>query len=284
MNERVHIVARYGKNIPSERCPSFLLAVLFHDILGISGDLQTVTVYDRAEVVQLVVSCRHRALPDRAFCQLAVTHNGVNTVIFFIHFSCQRHSHTDRKPVAERTGVHLDARQFIVRMADVRAAEFGEFFNDLFHREEPLCRKYCIICLNGMTFTHHKAVAVRVVHVLRADVHLFKIQRYKHIDDTHVAADVAALAGNYHFHYFLPQIIRQTTQFLVFTHDFHSPLKYALTSSSIGSYKSGAMPMYLHASYRTGTTFSWIPTQWWMYGPSTIFASRRFRFCTSTHT
>ena len=151
-------------------------------------------------------------------------------------------------------------------------------------REESLCCKYCIICLNGMTFTHHKTVAVRVVHVLRADVHLFKIQRYKHINDTHVAADVAALAGNYHFHYFLPQIIRQTTQFLVFTHDFHSPLKYALTSSSIGSYKSGAMPMYLHASYRTGTTFSWIPTQWWMYGPSTIFVSRRFRFCTSTHT
>lgn len=100
--------------------------------------------------------------------------------------------------MAERTGVHLDARQFIVRMADVRAAEFGEFFDDFFHREKSLCCKYRIICLNGMTFTHHKTVAVRVVHVLRADVHLFKIQRYKHIDDTHVAADVAALAGNYH--------------------------------------------------------------------------------------
>ena len=62
-----------------------------------------------------------------------------------------------------------------------------------------------------MALAQHKTVAVRVVHVLRADVHLFKIQRYKHIDDTHVAADVAALAGNYHFHYFLPQIIRQTT-------------------------------------------------------------------------
>ena len=41
-----------------------------------------------------------------------------------------------------------------------------------------------------------------------------KIQCYKHINDTHVHRRWAALAGNYHFHYFLPQIIRQTTQFL----------------------------------------------------------------------
>ena len=64
----------------------------------------------------------------------------------------------------------------------------------------------------------------------------------------------------------------------------YSPRIYAFTSSSTGSYKSGLMPMYLHASYRTGTTSLWIPTQWWIYGPQTSLSSRRFKLSTSTQT
>ena len=65
----------------------------------------------------------HGSLPDRTFCQLTVSHNRIYPVFLFVHLSCQSHSHAYGKAVSEGSGIHLDSRQFIVWMSDVRGTE-----------------------------------------------------------------------------------------------------------------------------------------------------------------
>ena len=75
--------------------------VMRHNILRITGNLKTVPVNNRTEIVKLVMACRHSSLPYGTFCNLAVSHNGIYSVIFLVHLTCKSHAYADRKPVSQ---------------------------------------------------------------------------------------------------------------------------------------------------------------------------------------
>ncbi|GFI12149.1 hypothetical protein IMSAGC007_04629 [Lachnospiraceae bacterium] len=83
-------------------------------------------------------------------------------------------------------------------MTDKFAAELGKFFYYLFNGEESLGRQHCVQRFHGVALAHYEAVSVRIVHLFRTNIHLFKIKFYQNVHDAHVAADVAALAFYYH--------------------------------------------------------------------------------------
>ena len=81
-----------------------------------------------------------------------------------------------------------------------------------------------------MTFTEDKSVAVRIVYLVGADVHLFVVQVDQDVGNAEVAANVAR-SGVVNQ---IDDIFTDINCFCAKIH-FYSPLKYALTSSSMGS-------------------------------------------------
>lgn len=81
-----------------------------------------------------------------------------------------------------------------------------------------------------MAFTEDKAVAVRIVYLVGADVHLFVVQVDQDVGNAEVAANVAR-SGVVNQ---IDDIFTDINCFCAKIH-FYSPLKYALTSSSMGS-------------------------------------------------
>lgn len=157
---RLDAVAVHADDIPAESRPPLLLTVLLHNVFGIAGNLQAVAVDDSAEVVKLVVAGSHCTLPDGTFGQLTVTHDGVNAVITSIHLACQCHTDADGQAVAERTGVHFDAGQLVVRVAYVGRAKLRKTRLDVVQIQEAAIRQHSVQCLDRMALAQHKAVTV----------------------------------------------------------------------------------------------------------------------------
>ena len=185
------------------------------------------------------MSCRHCAFPHRALCQLSVAHYCINTVILMIHFSGKSHSHTYRKPMSQRSRIHFYSRKLIIGMPDKFRAKFAEGINNLLYWEKAFLCKHSVKSLHRMSFAHYKTVAVRIIHIFRADIHLFKIKCYKCVDHTHISADMSGLSGTDHIDHVFAKIIRQSSQIFHHFHPLfpflHSPRRYAFTSSSMGS-------------------------------------------------
>ena len=135
----------------------------------------------------------------------------------------------------ERTRIHLNARQFIIRMADIRRTELGKLRGYLLHRKKSFLRQHRVIGFHRMPLAQHKSVPPRIVLRFRRNMHLVKIQRYQDIQHTHITANMPALAGHYYVYHMPAQVIRQQSQLFCFCIHTVSPLKYAFTSSSIGS-------------------------------------------------
>ena len=158
---RVHgvdVVAVDADDIPSEGRKARLHGILVHDLLGGAGDLQAVAVHHGAQVVQLVLGGAHGALPDGALGQLAVAHHHIGAGGPLVHLLGQRHADRHRQPVAQGTGIHLDAGQLVVRMADEFAAKLAVLFDDLFDREEALLGQHRVEGLHAVALGHYKHV------------------------------------------------------------------------------------------------------------------------------
>ena len=111
--------------------------------------------------------------------------------------------------MSQGAGVHLDSRKLVVGMADKFAAEFGKFLDYLLNREEALGCQHCVQGFHGMALAHYKAVPVRIVHIFRTDIHLFKIQFYQNVHYAHVTADVAAFSLHNHVDDVFSEIVGQ---------------------------------------------------------------------------
>ncbi|MPN31800.1 hypothetical protein SDC9_179275 [bioreactor metagenome] len=172
-----------------------------HHVLGPSGYLQAVSVDYRAQIVKLVVACRHGAFPYGAFCQLAVAHYRIDSVVPVIHLPRKRHSHADRKAMPQRAGVHLDSRKLVVGMSDKLGAEFAELGDHILDIKESLCCQDRIVRFHGMPFAHDELVAVRVICIQRAYIHLIKINLCQYLHDAHVSADMSGFPFHNHVDY-----------------------------------------------------------------------------------
>ena len=181
--------------------------VMSHNVLCISGDLKSVTVNDCTEVIQFVLMSCHSSFPYRTLCKLTVTHYCIYTVVFLVHFSGKCHTYANRKSMSQRTGVHLNSRKFVVRMSDILCSKFAEFLVYFFDIKEAFLCKYCIVSFYGMTFTHNKKVSVRIIHILRGNIHLVKIQCNQSLHNTHITTDMSAFTGNDHIYCVFSEII-----------------------------------------------------------------------------
>ena len=169
--------------------------IVSHHIFCVSGNLKTITVYHCAQIIQLILMCCHGAFPDRPFRQLSISHDYIHAAVFVIHFGCLCHSYADRKSMSQRTGIHLDTRQFIIRMANIFRTKFAEIFQDIFFIQKSFFRKHCIVCLHRMTLTEYKQISVRIFWIFCVNVHLIKIQLYQNFHHAHVTADMPCLSG-----------------------------------------------------------------------------------------
>ena len=118
-------------------------------------------------------------------------------------------------------------------MSDELGAELAEFLNDLFEREESLVGQHGVECFNGVAFAHDETVAVRIVRLLRADIHLFKIKLDQDVHHRHIAADVAALAGHDHVYGVFAECKGHGFQI---THFVFFPFSYAIRLSDLVEY------------------------------------------------
>ena len=99
---------------------------------------------------------------------------------------------TDRKAVAKGTGIHLDARQFIIGMSNKGRTKDRKIFHHFFYREKSFCRKHCIIAFHRMPLTQHKQIAIGVISILWADIHLLEIQFHQYVHDAEISANMPA--------------------------------------------------------------------------------------------
>ena len=122
------VVAVDGAHVPAERAKFLVERLVAAHVAGVAGDLQRVVVEDRGEVVELVMGGGHRGFPVRTLGQFAVAQQREHAIRRGIHLAGQRHADADRQAVAQRAGVHLDARNFARRMADERRLVAAERF------------------------------------------------------------------------------------------------------------------------------------------------------------
>ena len=86
-------------------------------------------------------------------------------------------------------------------MADEWGAELAEGGDYVLDVKEPLCRQYRVVRLHGVAFAHDELIPARIVHILRADIHLIKVDLRQDLHNTHVAADVPGFSLNDHVNY-----------------------------------------------------------------------------------
>lgn len=98
--------------------------------------------------------------------------------------------------MAQGAGVHLDARQLVVGVADVGRAELGEPGLDVLQVQKAAVRQHGVVALHGVAFAEHKAVPVGVIHRGWRDVQVVFVEHQQGVEHAHIAADVAPAAGH----------------------------------------------------------------------------------------
>ena len=162
-----------------------------------------VPVHHRTQIGQLIMAGRHKAFPNGTFRHFAVAHHRIDAAFSVLLPAGQCHTHAHRQTMSQRTGVHLDSRQLIIRMSNELGTELRELVDHRLRLEESLRRQHCIIAFHGMPLTHNEIISVRIVLVLRAYIHLVKVQCYKRIHNRKITADMAAAGFHDHIQHHL---------------------------------------------------------------------------------
>ena len=137
----------------------------------------------------------HGGLPDLAFLDLAVAHQGIDTEGLFKVLRALRHAAGHREALAQGTGGHIHAGdQVHVRMAlkiGINVTEGGK----ILHREEAPVRQNGVETRRVVALGEHEAVAVFLLRILRIDIHLNVIEVRENISRGKAAARVSGLGA-----------------------------------------------------------------------------------------
>ncbi len=151
------------------------------DLFDRAVDLQVVVVNDHNEVVQLLGSREHGSFPYLAFFDLAVAQQCINTEVFVVQLAAQCHTAGSGNALAERTGAHVQSGQVLHgRMALQAGADLTQCL-EFFYRKIASVRHGGIQTGRCMALGKNKAVSVRILGILRIDVHFLKIEISKNV-------------------------------------------------------------------------------------------------------
>ncbi len=124
----------------------------------------------------MLVPCKHGSFPDLALFELAVAEERIDAVIFLIDSGCKCHAARCRNSLSEGTRTHIESWEILHgRMSLQAGAELAEGLK-LFLREVPFLCHNGIKRRAGMSLGKDEAITVRVLRVLRIDMHFLKIK------------------------------------------------------------------------------------------------------------
>ena len=70
-------------------------------VLDLSIDLQTVVIYNKHEIIQLMEAGKHRSFPNLSFLNLAIAQKRIYAELFVCHFSAQCHADSGRNTLSK---------------------------------------------------------------------------------------------------------------------------------------------------------------------------------------
>src|SRR5712691_6206766 len=95
------------QDMPIERLPLVAHRFHRHDLLRKTVLLDPVSVDDAGQIVKIEFRRSHRRLPSFSFIELAVTKEGVYSVVFLVHLTSEGHAYCGRETNSQRTSRKL---------------------------------------------------------------------------------------------------------------------------------------------------------------------------------
>src|SRR5262245_46216347 len=165
VHQLADVVAITFANRKSKRGEFFAERLELADVFGRSGDLQSVAVNNRDQVIEPIMRGGHASFPVRTFSQLAVPQQGKGAIVIAILLGSQGNADGEGQSVPQCTGVLFDAINLTRRMSNEVGAKLVE-------RLELLLRKETAIGqdneerFGAMSFALNIIVAIRILEVL----------------------------------------------------------------------------------------------------------------------
>ena len=187
-----------------------------HDVLVAPVDLQTVVVHEGAEVIQLVVACRHGGFPDHAFLEFAVAQQRVDPARIRVRLAGQRHADRRGYALTERAGGHLHAGEKFLAGVALQAAAQSAQGHEVFFREESAFRQAGVQRRRRMPLGEDEAVPALLRGIRRVDVHFTEVQGGEDIGSRKTAAGMAGSRRIYFPYDVLPYCLSDLLQLYCF--------------------------------------------------------------------
>ena len=146
-----------------------------HDLGGGAVNLQAVHIDHDAEVIQLIVVGKHKCFPALALFDLAVTQQGVHVDVGVLHLGGQCHAGCGGNTLAQAAGAHINTGNRVHVGVALQVAAGAAQGRQVSHGEEPALCQHRVQARRCMALGKHKTVTVRVLRVLRIDLHFLKV-------------------------------------------------------------------------------------------------------------
>ena len=191
----LEVVAIDCLHMEAEALQLLLVRIGAHNICHIAVDLQAVVVDDDAQVVQLVVACKHAGLPNLTFLSLAVAQQSIDTVGLTLDLGSQCHAAGGGNTLTQRTGGHIHAGDRIHIGVALQVAANLTQLQQVLHGEETAVCQSGIQAGCAVTLGQNETIPVLPLGVCRIHIQFLIIQIGKQFRCGHAAAGMAALGG-----------------------------------------------------------------------------------------
>lgn len=161
----------------------------------LAAELKAIAVHYGHQVVQAQVAGGHRRLPDRALLEFPVPHDDEAAAVA----GSQCETVAESKPVAERTGRHLNSWHRPHRMSHQPAARLAKG-RQLLNREETTLGQDRIERQRTMAFAEQQDVPVSRCGPGRVNSQHAKVQRGEDLNQRQRAAEMATIRARAHVH------------------------------------------------------------------------------------
>ena len=135
-----------------------------------------VAIDDRNQVVELVLRCRHRRLPDRTLLDLSITEDHEDAVLLVIHLASDGHPCAHREAVPQRPGGRFHPGNLDRRVGAEDSS--GLFVRlEIFDREISLRRQHVIENNPHVPLAQDGKIPFSPIRVLWPNSHNLPVER-----------------------------------------------------------------------------------------------------------
>ena len=146
------------------------------DLFDRAVDLQAVVVHDQAQVIQLLMACEHRGLPNLTFFDLAVAEHGIHAVILAVELSGERDPAGSGNALSKRSGAHINTGDRLhIRMALKQRTQMTQAL-ELLRGKIAALRKGGVQAGAAVALGEDKAVPVGIMGIAGIDIHFLEIE------------------------------------------------------------------------------------------------------------